>query len=255
MQPFIEVAIDSLPSAQAAVSGGANRLELAANLIDGGTTPSAGLIELVRSLAAIDLFVLIRPRRGDFLYAPGEIRLMKREIEFAKSLGANGIVAGALTADGEVDQSHTAQLIAAAHPLPFTFHRAFDMLADPAAALEVLIELGCARVLSSGQSPSAYAGRALLAKLVAQSAGRLVVMPGAGITPENIGEIWAATKAQEFHLSAKTPVESQMRYRNPNAVMGSQPPLSEFSWFMTSAHQVAAAHLGLANRQSSTPTL
>jgi copper homeostasis protein len=154
-----------------------------------------------------------------------------------------------------VDQSHTAQLIAAAHPLPFTFHRAFDMLADPAAALEVLIELGCARVLSSGQSPSAYAGRALLAKLVAQSAGRLVVMPGAGITPENIGEIWAATKAQEFHLSAKTPVESQMRYRNPNAVMGSQPPLSEFSWFMTSAHQVAAAHLGLANRQSSTPTL
>jgi copper homeostasis protein len=238
--PLIEVAVDSLASALAAVNGGADRLELAANLTDGGTTPSAGLIEMVRSLVEVDIFVLIRPRRGDFLYAHEEINLMKRDIQFAKSLGANGIVAGALTADGQVDQGQTAELVAAAYPLPFTFHRAFDMVADPALALEHLVGLGCARVLSSGQASSAHTGRARLAQLVAQASDRLIVMPGAGIGPHNIAEIWAATQAHEFHLSAKAEVDSGMRYRNPAVAMGTTAPLSEFAWFVTNAGKVAA---------------
>jgi copper homeostasis protein len=239
-RPLIEVAVDSLSSAQAAVNGGADRLELAANLNDGGITPSAGLIEMVRSLIDIDIYVLVRPRRGDFLYAAEEINLMKRDIQFAKLLGANGIVAGALTADGQVDRHYTAELVAAAYPLPFTFHRAFDMVADPAAALEELVGLGCARVLSSGQARSAPEGQARLAQLVAQAQGRLVVMPGGGLSPENIGAVWAATGAHEFHLSAKAPVDSGMRYRNSEVAMGATAPISEFTWFMTDAGKVAA---------------
>jgi copper homeostasis protein len=239
-RPLIEVAVDSLSSALAAVNGGADRIELAANLNDGGITPSAGLIEMVRSLIDIDIFVLIRPRRGDFLYASEEVNLMKRDIQFAKSLGANGIVAGALTADGQVDRRYTAELIETAYPLPFTFHRAFDMVAGPAAALEELIGLGCARVLSSGQARSAPEGQLRLAQLVAQAQERLMVMPGGGLGPENIGALWAATGAREFHLSAKAPVDSGMRYRNAEVIMGAAAPVSEFTWFMTDAGKVAA---------------
>lgn len=211
----LEICVDSVESALAAAAGGADRLELASELADGGgITPSAGLIAAVRAAVSLPVHVLIRPRSGDFCYSEAEFAVMKRDIELAKSLGADGLVFGILRPDGSVDAPRTAALVRLARPLSVTFHRAFDMAADPFAALEAVIDLGCDRLLTSGQERTAYEGRALIAQLVARAGARLIVMPGAGVNEENVAELLRVTGAREVHSSARVRQPTQMIYRN-----------------------------------------
>ncbi|MEO1087359.1 MAG: copper homeostasis protein CutC, partial [Acidobacteriota bacterium] len=180
---LVEVCLDSADSAVAAAEGGARRVELCDNLIEGGTTPSAGMIAATRRRVTIGLQVMIRPRGGDFLYSDAEVEAMLYDVGVAKDLGADGVVFGVLCADGTVDRDATARLIDAARPMSVTFHRAFDMTRDPFEALDALIELGVDRLLTSGQEATVADGVELLTALVERAGDRLVVMPGCGLTP------------------------------------------------------------------------
>ncbi len=211
-----EVAADSLDSALRAQASGAQRIELCADLPSGGLTPSSGLLELVCAKLDIPVFVLIRPRRGDFLYSDAEFAVMQRDIVIAKDYGVAGIVAGCLTANGDIDEERTAALVALSQPLPFTFHRAFDLCRDPLNALETLAGLGVSRLLTSGQRADALTGAPLIAELASRSAGRLQIMPGGGVNAGNIKAIARITGCREFHFSARETVASRMQYRNPN---------------------------------------
>jgi copper homeostasis protein len=210
---ILEVAANSVASALAAQQGGANRVELCTALELGGLTPSHAQIALAREQLRIPLYVLIRPRAGDFLYTDLECETMQRDIEACVSLGCDGVVLGVLDADARVDSARCRALMAAAGTLGVTFHRAFDLSRDPAQALEDIVALGCERVLTSGAQPSAIEGAALIRALVTQANGRLAVMPGAGITARNIAALAAATGAHEFHASAKNHLPSGMRHR------------------------------------------
>ncbi|AWM31384.1 copper homeostasis protein CutC [Hymenobacter nivis] len=203
MSRTLEICAASLPSALAAQAGGAHRIELCQNLEQGGTTPSYGLIKAVRARLSIPVFVLIRPRAGGFVYSADELAIMQTDIETCRALGCAGVVLGALDAAGRVDMAACRALIAAAGPLCITFHRAFDACPDQPGALEAVVALGCQRVLTSGGQATAEAGQAQLAALVAQAAGRVRIMPGAGITAANIQALTARTGAPEFHASAK----------------------------------------------------
>ncbi len=216
---LLEVAANSVASARAAQAGGAGRVELCASLDGGGVTPSHATIVGAREALTIPLYVLIRPRAGDFVYEDGELAVMRDDIAHCRSLGCDGVALGALTPDGEVDRDACALLVAAASGMGVTFHRAFDLVADPAAALEALIDLGVERVLTSGGTPSAVTGAPGLARLVAQVGGRITVMPGAGITPGNIAALRDATGAREFHASATRRLASAMR-RSPADALG-----------------------------------
>ena len=212
---LLEVAANSVASALAAQAGGAGRVELCASLDEGGVTPSHATISLSRGGLTIPLYVLIRPRAGDFVYDELELAAMVDDVAHCRSLGCDGVVVGALTPDGEVDRSACGRLVDAARGMGVTFHRAFDLVADHAAALEALIELGFERVLTSGGTPSAVAGAPLLARLVAQAGTRIIVMPGAGLEPGNIAALRDVTRARELHASAKRRLPSAMR--NPLA--------------------------------------
>jgi copper homeostasis protein len=229
----IEICVDSAAGAFAAQRGGADRVELCDNLLEGGTTPSAGCIKVVRRSLTIGLQVIIRPRGGDFLYSADEFEVMREDIRVAKELGANGVVIGCLTAEGDIDKVRTSELIALARPLTVTFHRAFDMCRDPRAGLEDLISLGAERVLTSGQASTCLEGFELLVELQKQAAGRIIVMPGGGITPQNIQKIVAGTGVAEVHLSARRTVESSMKHRNTACFMGGTLRPPEFSWKTT----------------------
>jgi len=234
----LEVCVDSVESAIAAQQGGANRIELCDNLIEGGTTPSAGTIELTRQNLTIDVNVIIRPRGGDFCYSDIEFEVMKRDIAVAKQLGANGIVIGILKADGSVDVERTKELIKIVHPLSVTFHRAFDMTRAPFAALEDLIALSVDRVLTSGQENSVLEGLDLITALVKQPGDRIIVMPGGGITERNIKKIVETSHARQVHVVGTTIVESPMRYRNSRAFMGGEFRPPEFSRAVTDPARV-----------------
>jgi copper homeostasis protein len=229
----VEICVDSAEGAFAAERGGADRVELCDNLLEGGTTPSAGCIKVARRGLKIGLQVIIRPRGGDFLYSAAELDVMREDIRMAKDLGANGVVLGCLTAAGDIDCARTEELIALARPLNVTFHRAFDMCRNPKTALEDLIKLGVDRVLTSGQEATCLEGLELLAMLVQQAAGRIIILPGGGITPRNIRKIVAETGAQEVHLSARSTLESAMQYRNSRIFMGGALRPAEFSWKTT----------------------
>ena len=211
--PLLEVAANSVASALAAQEGGAGRIELCAALELGGVTPSYAEIATARDRLVIPLYVLIRPRAGDFLYNDFECEVMLRDIEACVALGCDGVVFGVLDSQGRVDQARCRALVGAAGPLGVTFHRAFDMVANPAQALEAVIALGCERVLSSGARASAIEGATTLRALVGQAAGRLVVMPGAGVHAGNIAALAQATGAREFHASAKRSLPSGMNHR------------------------------------------
>lgn len=215
-----EVAVDSLDSALVARGAGADRLELCADLPSGGLTPSPGLTQLACELAQLPVAVLVRPRRGDFLYSGADMAVMRRDIAFAKSVGAESVVIGCLTPAGDIDRGKTAELVNAAHPLPVVFHRAFDLCREPFHALETLCELGIARLLTSGQAASADDGAPLIAQLVAQAWERLAVMPGGGIHAGNIRRIAETTGAKEFHFSARVMRESEMAYRKAGMSLG-----------------------------------
>lgn len=211
---LLEVAASSLTSALAAQAGGAGRVELCGQLADGGVTPSYGLVAAARDRLQIPLYVLVRPRSGDFLYDEAEFELMQRDIEACVRLGCDGVVIGALDADAGVDLAGCRALAAAAGGLGVTFHRAFDAARDPARALEDVIALGCERVLTSGGHRSALDGAAHIAALVQQAAGRVRIIAGAGIRPENVANVLARSRADELHASARGLYRSTMRWRN-----------------------------------------
>src|SRR5690242_12821690 len=213
--PLLEVAANSVASALAAQDGGAGRVELCASLDEGGLTPSYATIAIARERLLIPLYVLIRPRAGDFLYDEIELETMRRDVEACTRLGCDGVVIGALDADGNVALGACRDLIYAARGLGVTFHRAFDLARDPALALEDLIALGCERVLTSGQRTTAIEGAAQIRALIGHAGDRIVVMPGAGVDSSNVAALRAATGAAEFHASAKRTLPSAMRYQ-PN---------------------------------------
>ena len=212
---ILEIATNSVASALAAQEGGAGRVELCTALELGGLTPSHAQIALARERLRIPLYVLIRPRAGDFLYSDLECETMQRDIETCVALGCDGVVLGILDADGRVDAARCRTLIAAAGKLGVTFHRAFDLSRDPAQALEDIVALGCERLLTSGAQASALDGAPLIRDLVVQAAGRVAVMPGAGVTAQNIATLAATTGAHEFHASAKRQLPSGMQHRRP----------------------------------------
>lgn len=215
---------------------GVDRVELCADLGIGGISPSRGMIELACERLAIPVHVMIRPRRGDFLYTDAEFEVMRRDIEAAKSAGAQGVVFGLLLADGSIDIARTRELASAARPLSVTFHRAFDMCREPRTALAQLIDMGVNTLLTSGQAPSAAEGMPLIVELVAWAAGRIDIIPGAGIHPGNIARIAEATGAQTFHFSARETADGPMRYRNPRLTMGDE--ISEYARSYASAERI-----------------
>lgn len=210
---LLEVAANSLDSALAAQAGGAGRIELCTALELGGLTPSHGEIALVREHVRLPLYVLIRPRAGDFLYSGHERATMRRDIEACAALGCDGVVFGVLDAEGDVDMDGCSELAAAAGRMGITFHRAFDLVRDQARALEDIIALRAERVLTSGGARSALEGAERIRERVVQANGRLLVMPGAGVTPGNIARIAALTGAHELHASAKRAHASGMTHR------------------------------------------
>jgi len=237
---LFEICIDTVEAAIASQEGGANRVELCDNLVEGGTTPSAGTIALARKNIDIDLNVIIRPRGGDFCYSDIEFEVMKYDIEQAKQLGANGVVIGLLNEDGSVDVERTKALVKLARPLSVTFHRAFDMARDPFEALEALISLGIDRVLTSGQESSVLEGLDLITDLVQKAGDHIIIMPGGGITERNVNKIVAQSGVKEVHVVGTVSVDSPMRYRNPNAFMGGELRPPEFSRMVTDTGRIKA---------------
>ena len=216
----LEICIDSVESAIAAERGGAKRVELCSDLLEGGITPGAGLIASVRRRIAFGLYVMIRPRGGDFYYTDLEFEVMKEEIDHARSLGADGVVLGLLDRQGRVDVARTRKLVELAAPMPVTFHRAIDMTPDMPAAFEDVLSTGTSRILTSGGAPSAMQGMVEIARMVEAASDRIAIMPGGGITPENIAVIAQATGASEFHSSARTAFPSPVSFRKPGMAMG-----------------------------------
>jgi copper homeostasis protein len=216
----LEICIDSVESAVIAQHAGADRVELCAGLIEGGTTPSAGTIQAVRRRVTLGVMVIVRPRGGDFLYNDFELETMLEDVHTAKRLGADGVVVGCLRSDGSINLEQTRALIQAARPLSVTFHRAFDLCAEPLLALEQIIELGAERLLTSGQEASVLEGADLIRTLRERAANRIIILPGGGITPRNVQKIAALTGASELHLSCRRTVESGMVHRNSRVFMG-----------------------------------
>lgn len=234
-----EICVDSVAGVRAAKAVGAQRVELCANLLEGGTTPSLGLIREARKVAGIGLHVIIRPRGGDFLFNDDEYAVMLTDIAAAKAEGADGVVIGLLTAEGDIDADRAARLIAAARPLSVTFHRAFDMARDPFTALETLIRLGVERVLTSGQEASVLEGLPLISELIRRAAERIIVMPGGGITTRNIARIIAAARPKEVHFAALTAEAGGMRFRRGHVFMGGELRPPEFDRLVTSGDIIA----------------
>ncbi|GAA4318916.1 copper homeostasis protein CutC [Mucilaginibacter gynuensis] len=219
----LEVCANSTTSALAAQEGGAVRVELCDNLNDGGTTPSAGQILTARKLLHIKLYVLIRPRGGDFLYNDTEYDIITSDVRFCIDSGCDGIVIGILKSDGTVDKERCRELVQLAKKwgLGVTFHRAFDMCVDLYQALEDIIEIGCDRILTSGGKTSAIEGASVLNHLVEKAAGRITIMPGCGVNEHNAADIVKFTGATELHSTAKTRMPSRMEYHNDHIIMGS----------------------------------
>ena len=236
----IEACVNSVESAIEAGIGGADRVELCDNLFDGGTTPSIGAIDAAHTRLDIDLNVMIRPRGGDFLYSDLELDIMKADILAVQAAGADGVVFGMLKADGTVNVEQVRQLVELAGSMSTTFHRAFDMCADPFAALEDLIAPGIDRVLTSGQRPSAMEGAALIKELVDVAGQRIIVMPGVGIDETNIAHLIELTGAREYHVLAERPVDSGMKFQNPFVFMGSDPEQPEFERPVTDSEAIRA---------------
>jgi copper homeostasis protein len=208
--------------------------------MEGGTTPSAGTIQLARRSVDIDVNVIIRPRGGDFCYTPVEFEVMKLDIETTKAAGANGVVIGILNEDGSVDKERTRALVDLARPMSVTFHRAFDMARDPYEALETLIELGVNRVLTSGQESSVLEGLGVITELVDRAGERIIIMPGGGVTERNFKKIVETSGVKEIHFVAPAARESPMAYRNPNCFMGGELRPPEFSLTVTDPGRVSA---------------
>lgn len=236
---LFEVCANGVESCLAAQSGGADRVELCAGIPEGGTTPSYGDIAVARSLLKhTRLHVIIRPRGGDFLYSALEQRIMLEDITNARRLGADGIVIGCLTPTGDVDIPLMKQLMEAAGDLSVTFHRAFDVCRDPFRALEDIVSLGCHRILTSGQQPTAEQGIPLLRELQKAAAGRITLLAGCGVNEGNIARIARETGITEFHFSARETTESGMNWRNSAVSMGGTVKIEEYARAVTTERRV-----------------
>ena len=222
-----EICAGGVESCIAAENAGANRVELCSALSEGGITPSFSVVEYCVKNLTIELNVIIRPRGGDFVYTSSEIEIMRRDIEVFKSIGVNGVVVGCLNNDGSVDVDAMRILMEAANGLSVTFHRAFDICANPFDSLETIISLGCDRILTSGHATTAYEGRDMLKQLNEKSSGRIIIMPGCGVDITNVSEIVDYTKVNEIHFSASV-VRSSLFLHPANGVnFGASPSLSD----------------------------
>lgn len=235
--PLIEVCVDSVESALRAQEGGANRVELCDNLLEGGTTPSAGAIAVARERLTIGLHVIIRPRGGDFCYSDAEMESMRRDVDVARQIGADGVVIGLLEPDGDIDVPRTRELLERARPLSVTFHRAFDVARDPERALDQLVGMGVDRLLTTGQEPTILEGLELVAALARRAGGRLIVMPG-GVNERNVARVVQATGATEVHVTGTRAIESAMRHRNERVFMGGILRPAEYSREVTDPESI-----------------
>lgn len=235
-----EICVDSVFGVHAAQKAGADRVELCADLIEGGITPSCGAIRQARKVARIGLHVIIRPRGGDFVFGPDEVDTMLVDIETARTEGADGVVIGALMPDGSIDIPLVRELVRAAGPLAVTFHRAFDMTADPFAALEHVIDLGASRLLTSGQEATVLEGVPLIHKLMQRAGDRIIVMPGGGITLRNVARVVAELEPRELHFAALVETSSPMRHRRDHVYMGGELRTPEYARLETSVDLIAA---------------
>jgi copper homeostasis protein len=215
MKYLIEIATSDFLTTKSAVEGGADRIELCANLAEGGTTPSYAHIKKCREAFDIALFPIIRPRGGDFLYTKDEFEIMKNDIKLSKELGCEGIVIGLLNMDGTIDMTRTSELIELAYPLEVTFHRAFDRCKDPFIALEELIEISCHRILTSGQKPTVSEGVELITELNKKADDRIIILPGSGVRKDNIKMLAEKTGCIEFHSSLRGKANSPMQFIHP----------------------------------------
>lgn len=234
----IEICATNFQSAFAAQQGGAKCIELCDNLYEGGTTPSYAAIQRVQEKLDILVNVMIRPRGSDFCYDDEEFEIMKEDIEMCKQLGVNGVVFGILLPNGNVDQKRTKQLVELARPLSVTFHRAFDVTPDPHKALEDIISCNVDRLLTAGQQNTAPEGIELIIDLVKKANNRIVIMPGSGINEDNILEFKNRTGANDFHMTARMPVESKMLYRKDGIFMGGLPQIPEFKIFISNTDKI-----------------
>ena len=215
-EKIIEVCVDSVESAIVAQSAGAHRVEFCDNLTEGGTTPSYGQLKIAREFLNIKLYVIIRPRGGNFLYSDIEFNIMREDIRKCGEIGCDGVVIGILCADGSIDKKRTTELtdIAKSYSMGVTFHRAFDRCCNLFAGLEDVIETGCERILTSGGKDNSLAGADVIRRLVESADGRITIMPGAGLTPKNIAEVAQLTGAGEFHGTFRSLFEGNMEHIN-----------------------------------------
>jgi copper homeostasis protein len=241
---LIEACVDTVHSALAAEAGGADRIELCDNLVEGGTTPSAGMIEECVARLGIPVFVIIRPRGGDFLYTSSDITVMLRDIAHARRLGVAGIVTGALERNATVSGNVMSELLIAASPLPVTFHRAFDACRDPKRALETLVELGASRVLTAGQAATALQGATAIAASVEQAAGRITIIAGGGVNEDNVAEVVRITGVTEVHVRGTVPVRSGMDWQRDGLAL-TKPVLEHGVRAVTDAERVRKVKLGV----------
>ncbi len=212
----LEVIGFSLIACEQAQKAGAHRIELCDNPAEGGTTPSVGFIKAARKLLQIPLYVMIRPRGGDFLYSNAEFEAMKDDIKLCKELNCDGVVFGILNSNGTVDKERCKQLVNLAYPLEATFHRAFDRVDNHKEALEDVIECGFTRILTSGLHKTAMEGLSIIKDLIKQANHRIIIMPGSGIKSTNLELLMKEVSTSEFHSSARKNIESAMQYQNPN---------------------------------------
>ena len=224
---IVEVCAFSLESCIAAEKGGAKRIELCNSIHEGGTTPSAGLIQLAKQRVSIEIYAMIRPRGGDFCYSDDEICVMEADIRMVKQCGCEGIVLGILQKDGRVNVSQTKALVALAKPMQVTFHRAIDMTPNYLQALEDIIETGCHRILTSGQKKTALEGMEAIEILVNQAKGRIEIMAGSGINAYN-AKLLLHTGVNALHLTGKSSRDSEMVYRKEGIAMGGLSEVPEY---------------------------
>jgi len=215
-QYILEIATSDFETTRSAVEGGADRIELCANLNEGGTTPSYGTIYQCRERFDVLLYPIIRPRGGDFLFTSDEYEVMLHDAKLCKQLGCDGIVIGLLNEDGTIDVKRTAAIIEIAYPMGVTFHRAFDRCRDAFEALEQLVQIGCERILTSGQQPTVNEGMDLITQLNKAADHRIAIMPGSGVRKENLKTLAEKTGCIEFHSSLRGKIKSKMKFIHPS---------------------------------------